>query len=360
MRKAVTVLMAGLLVGLAGCSYQDFARPPVRNYLGDIFYKPKRPPELGKVEVQRLDELAEAMARWRETIGLTREEYTLGPRDALKVSILVPTQLDASVTAEFEVNRDGTAACPLLGDVQVAGLTTRQVEKKLAKLYGERYYRNPAISVVISEYRSKPIFMTGAVANPGVVYLSANRITLLEALLLAGGLGENPGDTAQVTRAVEAAGGSGKSELKAQTIRADIARLIKGSDMVQNIWIYPGDVIHIAPAEAKYFYVLGYVRAPGVYPFPEGGSFRVMDAIAYARGLDGGAHPEKVYLHRRTTEGSENIYRVDLTRIAAAKEPDVIMEPGDRIIVGTGWGRRFIEGLLHSLGLRQLAPVPLP
>jgi hypothetical protein len=83
-----------------------------------------------------------------------------------------------------------------------------------------------------------------------------------------------------------------------------------------------------------------------------------MDAIAYARGLSGWGHPQKVYLHRGTPDGFQDVYRIDLTRIASAAEPDVLLQPGDRIIVGTGWGRRFIEGLLHSLGLVQIAPLP--
>jgi len=347
--------MAGLLAALAGCSYQDFARPPIRNYAADLFYKPERPPDPGTTDVRRLDELAAAMARWRKMVGPTAEPYTLGPGDVLKVFIVVPAEPDAAVSAQVELSGEGTGTCPFLGDVPLAGLSADEAETELAQLYGDGYYRDPQISVVVSEHRSKQVFMTGAVGEPGVVHLKADRVTFLEVLLQSGGLTEGAGDKAEVTRVHELVGGEGG--LRANTVQVDVARLIKGSDMVENIWIYAGDVIHV-PAEERCFYVLGYVRAPGVYPFPASGSLRSMDAIAYARGLSGWAHPGKVYLHRRTEDGLQDVYRIDLSRVAAAQEPDVTMCPGDMIIVRTSWGRRFIEGILHSLGLVQMAPLP--
>ena len=83
----------------------------------------------------------------------------------------------------------------------------------------------------------------------------------------------------------------------------------------------------------------------------------MMEAIAYARGLAGAARAENTYLIRDTADGKKR-YRVDLTRVAAGKDPDVVVRPNDRIIVGTSWPRRFADGLLHILGLRSLAPVP--
>ena len=345
-------MTAVLAFGLAGCGYQDFQRPLVRNYARDLFPKPQRPPEAAEVEVQRLEDLAQALARWKEMTSPRKEIYTVGLGDVLKMSLFTPSQVEADIVTELEVSAGGAVWCPLLGDVAVTGLTTAQLEEKLAGLYSDGYYRDPLVKVTVSEYRSKQVLITGAAANPGVLTLKANRITFLEALLQAGGLIEKAGDSALVTR-VKSAGGRGNEDLVPNTVQVNVARLIEGSDMAQNIWIYPGDVIHILVAEDEYFFVLGYVRAPGAYPLPRRSSVGVMDAIAWARGLDGAAQPEKTYLVRSTAEG-EKSYRVDLTKLAAAKEPDITLQSGDKIIVRTSWGRRTIDGLLHTIGLGTL------
>ncbi len=81
----------------------------------------------------------------------------------------------------------------------------------------------------------------------------------------------------------------------------------------------------------------------------------MMDAVAHARGLTPSGHAQKVYLLRSTDEGNRR-YRVDLTRVAAAKERDIVLQPGDTIIVSTSWSRRILDGILNGIGLRGLAP----
>ena len=140
-----------------------------------------------------------------------------------------------------------------------------------------------------------------------------------------------------------------------ETVTVNLERLIERSDVLENVWVHPGDVVHVPHTRARYFYVLGYVRAPGAYLLPQKGSVRVMDAIAHARGLSSAAHPEKVYLLRSGPDGNET-YRVDLTRVAAAKETDIVLQPGDRVIASTSWSRRITDGVLHSIGLKALVP----
>ncbi len=74
-----------------------------------------------------------------------------------------------------------------------------------------------------------------------------------------------------------------------------------------------------------------------------------------ARGLSVSARPDKTSLVRQSADG-EKRYRVNLVTIAAAKESDIALQPGDKIIVSTSATRRFLDGLLSMLGLRSLAP----
>jgi len=352
MTRPLAALMIGVLLMLAGCSYADFARPRVRNYAGDLFYRSTRPPDEAMTAEERLQKLAEAVARWSETAAAEPESYVVGPGDVLRISLLVPTRLDASVLMELRVSEGGVINCPLLGDVAVAGLSTPAIEAKLRELYGEGYYRNPMVVVLVSEYASKQVFIGGAVAKPGVLSLRANRVSLLEALLEAGGLTEDAGDSAVVTRATRS--GEDEGPVPA-TVRVDLRALVERLDIARNIWLEPGDVVYVPESEPGHFYVFGFVRAPGVYEMPARGGLGVMDAIGYARGLSEEARPRNTYLLRETAEGEE-VFRVDLTRVAAAKEPDVPLRANDTIIVGTSWTVRVVNAVLHSTGLKSLMP----
>ena len=126
MCKAFPLLMTVLLVAFAGCSYQDFRRPPLRNYAADLRYKPLRPAEGAAPEIERVD-LAEALARWRQMEGPVEETYAVGPGDVLRVSLFVQGQVGGNVVMEVPVTETGRISCPLVGEVQVAGLDTARI-----------------------------------------------------------------------------------------------------------------------------------------------------------------------------------------------------------------------------------------
>lgn len=350
-------LTLAALIVLAGCSsYEDFQRPVVRNYAADLFRSSRRPPEGRTAQAERAERLTEALARWREARGKQRQAYAVGPSDVLRVSIFVPAQPEGNSSFELPVGEDGDIKLPLLGDVDVSGFTTKQIEEKLTTLYGDGYYRGPVVTVIVSEYGSKQILVAGGgVVEPGIVTLHSNRIRLLEAILQAGGLTQTAGDIARLTKA-PAPGESSRTSL--ETVEIDLEELIAGGHMEQNVWVYPGDVVFVASGRTRFFYVLGFVRAPGAYPLPgDGTTISMMDAIAFARGLTAAARADKTYLLRKTREG-QRTYQVDLTRVATAKEPDIVLQADDTVIVGTSWGRRTLDGVLHAVGLGRLLPAP--
>lgn len=335
-----------------GCAYQDFRRPLLRNYASDLLGKPTRPPETVEARVRPHQELAAAWAEWRRTVGRGETAYSVGAGDQLSLSVGPSSQTEAEISTKVYVTGDGYVACPFLGDVGVGGLSTSGIEEKLTALYQDGLYQHPLVSVVVSEHQSKHVVVSGAVQEPGAITLSSDSITILEALLRAGGLAEDAGKWAVVTRVFAGQSEPGNDELAPkETVNLDI--LIRQCDLRENIVLRSGDIVHVYAAEPEHFYVLGYVRAPGVYKLPKRGSIGLMDAIAHARGLAGAARSENTHILRMTDKGVQR-YRVSLPLIAQGKEPDVTVRPGDRIVVGTSWTRRSIDGLLHAMGLRSL------
>lgn len=86
----------------------------------------------------------------------------------------------------YLVETDGTINYPLLGEIKVAGLTRRQVINLVqSRLEKEGYIKNPVVTVRFLNFR---ISILGEVNNPGTYNISSERITLFEALSMAGDL----------------------------------------------------------------------------------------------------------------------------------------------------------------------------
>lgn len=87
-------------------------------------------------------------------------------------------------TVGFLVDKDGTITLPLLGKTRVTGLTTKDAADTLSKKLA-KYLIQPTVSVRVVNFR---ISVLGEVSKPSVYTIANGRITLPEALSLAGDL----------------------------------------------------------------------------------------------------------------------------------------------------------------------------
>nr|WP_240624657.1 polysaccharide biosynthesis/export family protein [Aurantiacibacter odishensis] len=94
-----------------------------------------------------------------------RENYPLNPTDIVQISVFREPDLSFD---SVMLNSDGQVVMPLLGPVQLAGLTPTMASERLEELYGTRYLRNPQVSVNIREFASHRVTVEGKVENPGV------------------------------------------------------------------------------------------------------------------------------------------------------------------------------------------------
>lgn len=110
----------------------------------------------------------------------------LAPMDKIEVKVLGIEELDR----EQQIDGSGAIQLPLIGSVQASGETTATLSMKIANLYGQRYLRNPQVSVSVKEANEQLIVVEGAVKMPGEYPARANS-TLLSAVASAQGLAEN-------------------------------------------------------------------------------------------------------------------------------------------------------------------------
>ncbi len=133
------------------------------------------------------------------------DDYATGPMDALEISVFgieTPgeyTRLAAPVSAE------GAIKLPQVGRLPVAGLTTAETDALIRKAYDGRFLKNPRVSTTISQHRSKPVIVTGAVATLGTYYLRRNESTVMDILSLAGDVTEEAGATVLLVSRVKRA-----------------------------------------------------------------------------------------------------------------------------------------------------------
>lgn len=155
--------------------------------------------------------------------------YRLKPGDALEVSVWH----DETLHKQLKVLPDGSITFPLAGRVDVAGLSTAQVETKVTDKL-RSYLEDPVVTVVISGIDGNRVYVLGNVIKPGPVILDAP-MTILQALSLAGGLAKFADEDAiKILR---------PSPDGIQTLTVRYGDLIKAKNLSTNHPLMAGDTI---------------------------------------------------------------------------------------------------------------------
>jgi len=137
------------------------------------------------------------------------------------------------------------------------------------------------------------------------------------------------------------------AEIPQQRILAiPVDKLLQGEPRY-NVVIRAGDTIFVpGPAQGE-FYMMGNVRVPGVYMLT-GREITLRQAISAAGGLHPLADPTRCELVRRIGGNQEQSIQVNLDRIFAGKEPDIILKRDDIINVGTNPVMPFLAVLRNA------------
>ncbi|MBL6444750.1 polysaccharide export protein [Fulvivirga sp. 29W222] len=134
--------------------------------------------------------------------NLDNYEYRLQPEDIISVrfksltldefdifsdqEIVGGGNFNSQILGGYLVDKDGNVGFPELGKVKVAGLTLHETQEKLQKMV-EAYLEQPSVKVRLLNFR---VTVLGEVNAEGTVNTFNNRMTIMEAIGQAGGLGE--------------------------------------------------------------------------------------------------------------------------------------------------------------------------
>ena len=108
-------------------------------------------------------------------------EYRLGPEDVIDVFVWKEPDLSATVT----VRPDGKVSLPLANELEASGKTAVELQQEIIKRL-QQYLSEPVVNVMVKQINSMKISVLGEVRKPDV-YRIKNRVSLLDAIAMAGG-----------------------------------------------------------------------------------------------------------------------------------------------------------------------------
>jgi polysaccharide export outer membrane protein len=247
-------------------------------------------------------------------------DYQVGPGDTLEINVFGNDDLSRIPT----VQTNGAIVLPLLGEVQVAGLTIAEIQRKVTNLLEKDYLVNPQVEVKVREYNSQFVSVVGEVNSPGRKPLRG-RSRLIDVLVEAGGFTTRASGEVLITR-VDGAFSGGEKTI---AISLSGATPTAQDQINLELPLRNGDIITASP---KYFVTVdGEVNRPGRYAIES--NLTVTGAISLAGGRTRfGADDVKV---RRTdpVTGKATLIEVDLDKVRDGKKPDLVLQPNDVISV---------------------------
>jgi polysaccharide export outer membrane protein len=267
--------------------------------------------------------------------------YVLGPGDGLQLTFLDPAAKDVGGT--FGILPDGTSSLPLLGSVQLTGLTLGQASRWLTSLYGKQLKR-PQLYLTLVNPRPVKVAIIGEVEKPGLYPLQSFS-TPISAIQQAGGITVNSDIRNIILRRQAGMDGSQKQAT------LDLSQVLLNGNQLQNPVLFDGDTLiightkeisreireigasNLAPTSISVS-VLGEVKSPGSLSLPA--NTPLVEAIFRAGGpVRWRANKNKVELIRFNRDGKvtrQTFSYNDTTNLSLKNPP---LRNGDTIIVKT-------------------------
>jgi len=123
----------------------------------------------------------------------------LGPGDLLEIKVFDEKDL----SGVYRVSSSGAIDVPLVGLLQVDGLTSSDAAALIEQMLKKNYLRDPQVSLFIKEYNSKKISVFGQVTKPGT-FKYEDGMSVIQAVSMAGGFTKMASkDNTNVTRLVD-------------------------------------------------------------------------------------------------------------------------------------------------------------
>ena len=276
-----------------------------------------------------------AQGRAQEADG--RKEYVIGCGDLLTITFWQRPELNT----EGRVTAVGDAELPLIGAIKAAGLTTSELRDSILGRISLLDIRITQAAVVVREYASKIVYVTGSVLTQGKQKFEVIP-NLWQVILEAGG--PQPG---ALLNDVSIVRGDGAEAGK--IIRVDLTKALEQGSIASLPMLYSGDTVHVpglptnergnvianmpvSPLKHRdVIYVFGQVVTPGIFNLEQ--NTDVLEALVLAGGPTEAANLKEVRLFFRGRQQAQ-VALIDMDRYLRRSIPlPLLLHSGDAVYV---------------------------
>ena len=237
------------------------------------------------------------------------------------------------------VSLDGKIHLPLVGDLMVEGFTIHETESLITqKLVAEGMYRDPQITVQLTESPNQFVTVTGEVH--GVVPVMGEK-RLFDVLSAAGGLPATASHIITISR-------KGVTEPVVIDLGTDPAQSAQA-----NVPVFAGDTVIVA--RVGVVYLLGAFKSQGPFPLKQNSPLTLMQltAMGGGPGFEGKYDDLQII---RTTGLDRQVVHVDIKKVFNGTAPDPPLQADDIVFLPTNEMKAAIKsgGISTLMGIASI------
>jgi polysaccharide export outer membrane protein len=215
-------------------------------------------------------------------------DYPLAAGDAIRIQVFQNPDL----TIETRVSEGGSITYPLIGSVDIGGLSIAEAEKKIANaLQKGGFLQKPQVNISVLQMRGNQVSVLGQVARPGRFPLETTNTRLSDMLANAGGATPAGDDVVIVT---------GTRNGQPFRRQIDIPSIFLANKTGDDIVLQGGDTIYVH--RAPMFFIYGEAQRPGSFRIER--DMTVMQALAQGGGPTVRGSEKRLRLNRKMPDGS--------------------------------------------------------
>jgi polysaccharide export outer membrane protein len=169
-------------------------------------------------------------------VSAVDDTYKLAPLDTVGITVFQV----ADISRDYAIDQSGRITMPLVGRIDAVGLSTTELGSAIERRLGEKYLRDPNVTVALKASASRVVTVDGSVRQPGI-YPAVGPLTLVQVVALARGTDDlaNPKRVA-IFRTIDG---------KRMAAAFDLTSIRRGKE--QDPAIYPGDTVVVDGSGVK-------------------------------------------------------------------------------------------------------------